>query len=394
MRILTLIGSRPLPPIAGPTIRFAYLWPHVARSQDVELKVLGLDIPTLPTTEPARFPGLDAEFFPFGPRGFWNRVVGRFSRSWHEYPYCPALAQRVDELIESFRPDVIHADEFRMAAYLPSVRGLPSSAVESVTFHNIESDLFARLVSPAVPRPLKGLASRLQVRSLKQFENRVAHAVSLRLAYSELDRQGYSALYPDLVWKTTRNGVNVSDISPAPQVVEPSVFLLGRWSYGPNVLGLRWFLDQVRPHLDPALKIVVAGSGASETLKGWVSEAGWTFHDTPLDLNPLYAEAAVVAVPVLEGSGTRGKILEALAHERVVVTTTKGPEGLDLGADSGIVIADEPRQFAEKLAEVASSPPESRAQAAHRGRQAVLARYDWSVVASELLEAWRSCMSP
>ncbi len=394
MRILALIGSRPLPPIAGPTIRFAYLWPQVARSQDVELKVLGLDIPTVPTTEPARFPGLDAEFFPFGPRGFWNRVRGRFSRSWHEYPYCSALAQRVDELIESFRPDVIHADEFRMAAYLPSVRGLSSTGIQSVTFHNVESVLFAKLISPAVPWPLKGVASRLQIRSLKRFEDRVAHAISLRLVYSEPDRQCYSSMYPDLVWKTTRNGVNVGDIRPAPQVADPSVFLVGRWSYGPNIMGLRWLIDEVRPHLDPALKIVVAGSGASETLKGWVSEAGWTFHDTPLDLNPFYAQASVVAVPVLEGGGTRGKILEALAHERVVVTTTKGPEGLDLGADSGIVIADEPRQFAEKLAEVATSSPESRAEAARRGREAVHARYDWSVVASELLEAWRSCMSP
>ncbi|HEU5115777.1 MAG TPA: glycosyltransferase [Isosphaeraceae bacterium] len=394
MRILALIGSRPLPPIAGPAIRFAYLWPHVAHGQDVELKVLGLDIPSIPTTEPARFPGLDAEFLSFGPRGFANRVIGRFSRSWHEYPYCPELAQRVDELIESFRPDVIHADEFRMAAYLPSVRGRPSTGIQSVTFHNVETDLFAKLVSPAVPWPLKGLASRLQVRSLKQFENRVAHAVSLRFAYSDLDRQRYSSLYPDLAWKTTRNGVNASDIQPAPQVAKPSVFLLGRWSYGPNMMGLRWLLDEVRPHLDPALEFVVAGSGASETIKTWVSQAGWTFHDTPLDLSPFYAEAAVVAVPVLEGSGTRGKILEALAHERMVVTTTKGPEGLNLGADSGIVIADEPRQFAQKLAEVATSSPESRAEAAHQGRQAVLAHYDWSVVASELLEAWNSCISP
>ena len=219
-------------------------------------------------------------------------------------------------------------------------------------------------------------------------------STQVRLAYSEVDRQRYASLYPNVPWKTTRNGTDVQGITPAPQAPEPSVFLVARWSYGPNLEGLRWFLEQVRPHLDPALRIVVAGSGASDTLKRWVSDAGWTFHDTPLDLRPLYAQASVVAVPVLEGSGTRGKILEALAHERLVVTTTKGPEGLDLNADSGITIADDPRQFAEKLTQVARLSPESRAEPARRGRQAVQDCYDWSVVAAELLEVWRSCKSP
>ena len=348
MRILALIGDRPLPPISGPGIRFAHLWPRVACLEGVELKVLGLDLANPSTAGPPCFPDVDAEFFRFGPRSLSTRVFGRFSRSWHEYPYCPELARQLDELTDTFRPDVIHADEFRMAAYLPALRGLSSSAIQGVTFHNVESDLFARLVYPAVPGPLRGLASRLQVRSLKRFESHVVDSVQLRLAYSDLDRQRYASLYPAVSWNTTRNGTDVEGITPAPQSDTPSVLMIARWSYGPNIQGLRWFLDEVRPHLDPALRIVIAGSGASETLKNWVSEAGWTFIDTPLDLRPLYAQASAVAVPVLEGSGTRGKILEALAHERVVVTTTKGPEGLDLGADSGILIADDPRALCPK----------------------------------------------
>lgn len=394
MRIVALIGDRPLPPISGPLIRFAHLWPHVARSQGVQLKVLGLDYADPSTAGPPTFPGVDAQFFRFGPRSLWTRAVGVLSRSWHEYPYCPDLASRVDELARSFQPDIIHADEFRMAAYLPALRGQPSTALQSVTFHNVESDLFAKTVSPAVPAPLKALASKLQARSLKRFESRVVNAVSLRLAYSELDRQRYASLYPHVSWHSTRNGSDVQGITPAPQTADPSVLMLARWSYAPNIAGFRWFLDHVRPHLDPNLKIVVAGSRASDSLKRSVADAGWTFIDTPLDLQPLYASVSVVAVPVLEGSGTRGKILEALAHERLVVTTSKGPEGLDLGPQQGILIADEPQRFAETLAETATSAPESRAESARRGRQAVHALYDWSVVAAELLETWRSCASP
>lgn len=396
MRILALIGDRPVPALTGAAVRNLHLWSRLANRQDVELKVLALDLAGNSVLEPPRFPGVDAEFFRFGPRSLWTRAVGAVGRSWHEYPRSPALIQRVDELAAAFQPDVIHAEELRMAAYLPVMRSRPAPALSSVTFHNVESDLFARMVSPSplIPGPVRGLSARLQVRSLKQFESRVVASVRLRLAYSEIDRQRYASLYPNVSWKTTRNGTDVEGVTPAPQSVEPSVLMLARWSYAPNIEGLRWFLNEVRPHLDPALKVVIAGSAASETLKGWIAEAGWPFHDSPLDLAPLYARASAVAVPVLQGSGTRGKILEALAHERVVVTTTKGPEGLDLGTGSGITIADDPRQFAETLTEAATSAPESRAEAAHKGRQAVLANYDWSVVAAELLETWRSCMSP
>jgi glycosyltransferase involved in cell wall biosynthesis len=393
MRVLALIGDRPFPPVAGPTIRFAHLWPRVARSPGVELKVLGLDMAP-PDAPPPDFPGLDAEFFRFGPRGLGARVVGRFARSWHEYPFSPALARRVDELADSFRPDVIQADEFRLAAYLPALRARPSPALQGVTFHNVESDLFARLVGPAVPPPFRRLAARLQVRSLRRFEARVARAVGLRLTYSEPDRRRYAELYPDVAWLPTRNGTDIQGVAPAPPPQDPSVLLLARWAYAPNVQGLRWFLDEVRPHLDPALPVVVAGSGAGEKVRAWVADAGWPFHDTPLDLAPLYNAASAVAVPVLEGGGTRGKILEALAYERPVVTTTKGPEGLGLPPDHGVTIADDPRAFARALSEVASAPPDARLAPARRGRQAVAARFDWSVVASELLETWRSCTSP
>ncbi len=120
---------------------------------------------------------------------------------------------------------------------------------------------------------------------------------------------------------------------------------------------------------------------------------GVTFIDTPAGpFAPLYASHGVVVVPVLEGSGTRGKILEALAHERVVVTTTKGPEGLELTEGEGFVIADGAGPFATAIAEVMKSP-ESRANIARRGREAVMERYDWSVVAKGLVEAWTRCIS-
>jgi glycosyltransferase involved in cell wall biosynthesis len=73
------------------------------------------------------------------------------------------------------------------------------------------------------------------------------------------------------------------------------------------------------------------------------------FADAP-DLAPLYSDADVVIAPLLAGSGTRIKILEAFSYRRAVVSTTLGAEGLEVEAGKDLLIADEPKAFAAHCA--------------------------------------------
>jgi glycosyltransferase involved in cell wall biosynthesis len=116
------------------------------------------------------------------------------------------------------------------------------------------------------------------------------------------------------------------------------------------------------------------------------------FVDSPPDLAPLYAGSALCAVPLFRGSGTRTKILEALAHQRVVVSTTVGAWGLDLAAGEGLVLADDAESFATQVRRLASATGEREALA-KRGRAAVLQKYDWPVVAADFVAAWTACAS-
>ncbi len=389
IRVLALIGDYPDPPISGVRVRNYYLWPALVRL-GVELKVLG----THPPTEPwptGTFGGLDAEFCGFKREPLPIRVPKGLTRSYHQFPSSADLARRVDEVAGAWRPDVIHAEELRSAQYLPALRGRKVDARQSVTIHNVESDLYARIASPAVPVGKK-LVTQLHLRSLRALEARLAARLDLCLAYSETDRERYEALYPGTRWSSTRGGTDALGLTPGPQPADPSILLVGNWSYAPNRRGLDWFLDGVLPRLEPRPPITVAGSGADAGQVAKLAALKIRFVDTPRDLTPLYDQHAVVAVPVLEGSGTRGKIIEALAHERFTVTTTKGPEGLDLRPGEGFVIADEPAEFARRLVDALAAPA-ARAASARRGREAVIARYDWSVVAAELLQAWEHCVA-
>jgi glycosyltransferase involved in cell wall biosynthesis len=74
------------------------------------------------------------------------------------------------------------------------------------------------------------------------------------------------------------------------------------------------------------------------------------------DLADVYASARVVIVPLRFGSGVKLKAVEALLHGVTMVATTCGAEGIDLLSQPAIDVADEPEEFAERLASLLEEP--------------------------------------
>src|SRR5262249_13570979 len=81
-------------------------------------------------------------------------------------------------------------------------------------------------------------------------------------------------------------------------------------------------------------------------------------------------------VPVLAGSGTRVKILEAWAACLPVVSTSLGAEGLDATHGLHLLLADRPAEFAASISELLEAP-ERRAKLASAGRQFWETRFTW-----------------
>ncbi|MCZ7547428.1 MAG: glycosyltransferase family 4 protein [Anaerolineae bacterium] len=102
------------------------------------------------------------------------------------------------------------------------------------------------------------------------------------------------------------------------------------------------------------------------------------------DIKPTLARSWACVVPVRHGSGTRLKILEAMAAGVPVVSTTKGAEGLEVTPGRDLLIADEPAAFADAVLRVLGDT-DLRQSLAEAGRQIVTRRYDWSIIGDRLL---------
>ncbi len=95
------------------------------------------------------------------------------------------------------------------------------------------------------------------------------------------------------------------------------------------------------------------------------------------------AEAQVAVVPLLAGSGTRLKILEAWAAGTAVVSTTLGAEGLDARDGEHLLLADQPDGFADAVSGLLASPMD-RARIGAAGRRLYEQRYTWPGVWRDL----------
>jgi glycosyltransferase involved in cell wall biosynthesis len=268
------------------------------------------------------------------------------------------------------------------------MRKVKSTVKQTATLHNVESDLLRSTGSSAIP-VLKPLIEKLHLKNLLRFEAELAKEADLLFTYSQIDLQTYRKIHRNGNWSFTTGGADVRHRRPAPEIKDARLLLLGSWNYQPNLEGLEWFISRVRAKIKEKTLITVAGSHASSSIRKKINEAGMTFIDTPVDLEILYNSHAVAAVPLLSGSGTRGRILEAASFGRAVVTTPKGIEGLEFESGEGVLIADSSDEFARKSNLLLENPRE-REIIATRGYNKALAVYDWKAVADDQLKQWRS----
>jgi hypothetical protein len=99
------------------------------------------------------------------------------------------------------------------------------------------------------------------------------------------------------------------------------------------------------------------------------------------DVRPHLAAAAAVVAPVRFGTGMRGKLLEALAMGRPVVTTSVGAEGLGAVSGRHLLVADGAADLAAGIERVLADPGFA-AQLGAAGRALVAERFDWGAIAA------------
>ena len=117
------------------------------------------------------------------------------------------------------------------------------------------------------------------------------------------------------------------------------IIYTGSYLYKPNRDAIDTLNKKIMPYLlskFPNLKLVLTGGGFNKKIP-WVINKGIV---KKTDLYNLIYYSKCMCVPLRFGSGTRRKIIEAMAIGAIVVSTSKGIEGIDLKVKNPPFISD------------------------------------------------------
>ncbi|OGO29109.1 MAG: hypothetical protein A2Z16_08265 [Chloroflexi bacterium RBG_16_54_18] len=185
------------------------------------------------------------------------------------------------------------------------------------------------------------------------------------------------------------NGVDLSShhLGIAAPVNNTLVFN-GALTYAANLEAMRFFTGSVLPLIRercPEIKLTITGSTQGVDL-GWLPQgANITLTGRLDDVRPTVAGAWLAVAPILSGGGTRLKILEGMALGTPVVASSKGAEGLAVTHGENIMIADEPRDFADACLKLLSSE-DLRQRLAASARRFVEEQHDWQAIGRRFCE--------
>jgi glycosyltransferase involved in cell wall biosynthesis len=324
-----------------------------------------------------------AEFnLPEHSRGVVARTARNLSRLMRQ---CPPLFDRYSGFEEQIRSqirghyDVAVVEHFWCASYAPLLR--PHAELLVLDLHNIESQL-ARTHARAT-RGLEAIAFDRFAQAYERLERKWLGQYDVLLVASEEDRQRVNhrraVVYPNALPEISQPECEEAD----------RIVFSGNMEYHPNVEAVRWFHKNVWPHVRekfPELEWWLVGRNPRSVEKIVAGDLRVRLTGLVNDALPLIAEAKVAIVPLLSGSGTRFKILEAWAAGRAVVSTAIGAEGLGARHGEQLLLADDAAGFTDAIVSVLNNG-ELKRRLGENGRSFYVRHFTWPAAWEKLKAA-------
>jgi polysaccharide biosynthesis protein PslH len=286
------------------------------------------------------------------------------------------------------RFDVTVCDFLDAAVNFPGCLNIPSVLFQ----HNVESEIWRRHAATA-GNPAKKMMYGMEFRKMLGYERAAVCKFQHVIAVSENDRSLMARWVDGERITVVPTGVDLAQYHPAatqPDASAPLITFVGAMDWEPNVDGVEYFCSEAWPAIKvavPQARFRIVGRNPDRRVQKWASDSIEVTGRVPSVVEHLH-ESAVVIVPLRIGGGTRLKIYEAMATAKAVVSTTVGAEGLDVHHGRDIILADDPRAFAQAIIMLLRDPGLRRRY--EQAAAETAARYDWPAIGERFSEVLQS----
>jgi len=300
----------------------------------------------------------------------------------------PEMQTMMDAICSHHQFDLVLFESVLVAGYR-----LPAGMKMVIDQHNIEHELLERTFKHEKAFLRKWFSWR-ESRLLKRGEIERCRKAQVVLVTSERERSALKRLLPKQQVEVIPNGVDIATFiqrDPAQEIAHRIIFT-GRMDYYPNIDAVLFFARECWPQIHsqvPGASWQIVGKDPPREVRDLAELPGITVTGTVPDVTSYLASAAVAIAPLQIGSGTRLKILEALAMQKAVVTTSQGCEGLSVTSGEHLIVADQAQKFTQAVVDLMQDS-QKRNALGYAGRKLVETEYSWEHCGNRLLEVLKA----
>jgi hypothetical protein len=381
-----LAPEAPYPVAGGGALRTASLLEYLSQRYRVDLLVFrqpGAPDPMtlLPSGKVERVVVLDLP--PHG-RSLTARAWRNAVRVAREMPPLvdrfAGFDRAIRDAVDGRRYEIAVVEHFWCASYQPVLAAVSARTV--LDLHNVESRLHTTCAE--AEGAAAGLAHRVFAAACREMERTWLPQFSEVLATSDPDAAAVLEIAPEARVCVYPNAVPAR---PMPQPGEDdAVAFSGNMEYHPNTSAVRFFRKEIWPRLRerwPGLVWRLLGKNPAAVRKFTLGDSRIEVVGPVEDAVAELARAKVAVVPLLSGSGTRLKILEAWSAGVPIVSTILGAEGLPVRDGEQLLLADGAAQFAESVSRLLASK-DLRGSVGKAGRLLLEKEFTWETAWKKL----------
>jgi len=322
-------------------------------------------------------------FSPAG--GLLNCLMHALSPVALQSAYCfsRTLKTKVSDTLSVEHFDVAHVEHIRAAHFLPEGQRSVPAVFDSV---DCITSLY-REFSLDKPSLLGRLIARIESRKLARYEPMQASRFERVIITSDREKGELKKLAPHLNIDVVSCGVDLEYFEKGDRLGERGkIVLSGKMSYYANEAAARFFCTDILPLIkrsEPNAALTIVGSSPSRQVQRCGSIPGVTVTGYVPDIRPYVREARVAVCPITVGAGIQTKVIEAMAMAKPVVATSKACQALSARNGEHLLIADEPKAFADAVIKILRDDKLARTLG-QSARRYVEKNHNWDEETSQL----------
>jgi sugar transferase (PEP-CTERM/EpsH1 system associated) len=391
MRILFVASRFPYPPIQGDRLRAYQHLRYLARQHPITLlapirhknELTGIKVIS-PLCE-----HVEIVHCPIG-RSILNLLRGLINPLPFQtlFFYHSQVRQHLERLLRKENFDVIHVQLVRMA---PVAIGIKTPRILDL-IDSLSLNMLRRSMHESLPL---SVLTRVESRRIYNYEQALVNQYDYLTVSSMADKK-YIGNYDNLL--VVPSGV---DIDAFPFVDfngrEPNTIIFtGRLKYFPNIVAIRYFVDEIFPVVReklPSARFLIVGAEPPR----WMRELGKKCSGIEVigyvpNIHEYLSRASVAVAPLQIGSGFPTKIAEAMASGTPVVATPQVLEAMDVQEDFDLLIGKNAEDFAEKVVLLLQNK-KLAAWIARNARRLIEEKYTWEKSALKMEQIYQMAVS-